>query len=79
MKAELTFTQLCFNTSLREFFFREQAWENVEDLLNKSEASWDDLDNATEEMDLDEVEEMFYSESLQDCADTLYIELNNEN
>ena len=38
----------------------------------------DALDDATEDMDIGDVEETFYSESVEHCADELGIELEDE-
>ena len=38
----------------------------------------DALDNATEDMDIDDVEEIFYSESVEYCANEFGIELEDE-
>ena len=82
MKAEVTMTQIWFNKSLSNFFFREQALSTLEELVNRSTMSGQDtldaLDDATDDMDIDEVEEMFYSESVEYCADELGIELKEE-
>jgi hypothetical protein len=38
----------------------------------------DALEDATEDMDIDDVEETFYSESVEYCADEFGIELEEE-
>jgi hypothetical protein len=82
MKAEVTMSQIWFNKSLRDFFFREQAYKTLEELVERSTQSGretiDALEDATEDMDIDEVEEMFYSESVEYCADEFGIELEEE-
>lgn len=82
MKAEVTMSQIWFNKSLSDFFFREQAYNTLEELVRRSAMSGQDtldaLDDATEDIDIGEVEEMFYSESVEYCADELGIELEEE-
>lgn len=82
MKAEVTISNIYWNKGLSDFFFREQALSTLEELVNHSTMSGQDtldaLDDATEDMDIDEVEEMFYSESVEYCADEFGIELNEQ-
>ena len=82
MKAKVSISQIWLNKSLSDFFFREQAYNTLEELFAKS--SYGDLqvieklNEATEDMDLDDVEEMFYAESVEYCANEFGIELNDE-
>ena len=82
MKAEVTMSQIWFNNSLRDFFFREQSYKTLEELVSRSAMSGretiDALEDATEDMDIDDVEEMFYSESVEYCAEEFGIELEDE-
>ena len=82
MKAEVTMSQIWFNKSLSNSFFREQAYKTLEELVNRSTMSnretIDALEDATDGMDIDEVEEIFYSESIECCADEFGIELQDE-
>ena len=82
MKAEVTMSQIWFNKSLRDFFFREQAYKTLEELVKRSTMSGQDtldaLDDATDGMDIDDVEEIFYSESVEYCADEFGIELEDK-
>lgn len=82
MKAEVTISNIWFNTSLSDFFFREQAYKTLEELVAKSAdgdlQTIEKLDDATDGMDIDEVEEIFYSESVEYCADEFGIELEDE-
>lgn len=82
MKAEVTISNIYWNRGLSNFFFRGQAYETLEKLVERSATSGretlDTLDDATEDMDIDEVEEMLYSESVEYCADELGIELEDE-
>lgn len=82
MKAEVTMSQIWFNKSLSNFFFRDQAYETLEELVKRSamnvQDTLDALDDATDDMDIDDVEETFYSESVECCADEFGIELEDE-
>ena len=82
MKAEVTISNIYWNKGLSDFLFRDQAYETLEELINRSTMSGQDtldaLDNATEDMDIDDVEETFYSESVEHCADEFDIELEEE-
>ena len=82
MKAEVSMSQIWFNKSLSDFFFREQAYNTLEELVKRSAMNGQDtldaLDDATEDMDIDDVEETFYSESVEHCADEFDIELEDE-
>lgn len=82
MKAEVTISNIYLNNSLSDFFFRDQAYNTLEELVKRSAMSGQDtldaLDNATEDMDIDDVEEIFYSESVEYCADEFGIELEEE-
>ena len=82
MKAEVTISNIYWNNSLSDFFFRDQAYETLEELVKRSAMNGQDtldaLDDATEDMDIGDVEETFYSESVEHCADELGIELEDE-
>lgn len=82
MKAEVTISNIYWNKGLSDFFFRFQAYTTLEELVMRSAMSGQDtldaLDNATEDMDIDDVEETFYSESVEHCADEFDIELEEE-
>lgn len=63
MKTNLTITQLHQNPSLWDYFFRKQSQD---ELINLIESSADKLgllnalDDYTSDIDLDDIEEMFY-------------------
>ena len=82
MKAEVTISNIYWNKSLSNFFFRDQAYETLEELVKRSamneQDTLDALDDATEDMSIDDVEETFYSESVEHCADEFDIELEDE-
>ena len=82
MKAEVTISNIYWNKSLSNFFFREQALSTLEELVRRSTMSGHDtldaLDEATDNMDIDDVEETFYSESVEYCANEFDIELEEE-
>lgn len=82
MKAEVTISNIYWNNGLSNFFFREQAYKTLEELVTRSTTSGQDtldaLDEATDDMDIDDVEEMFYSESVEYCAEEFGIEFEDE-
>ena len=82
MKAEVTINNIYWNKSLSNFFFRDQAYKTLEELVNRStmggEQTLNALDDATDDMDIDDVEETFYSESVEYCAEEFGIELEEE-
>ncbi|MCR4773060.1 MAG: hypothetical protein K5854_01705 [Prevotella sp.] len=82
MNAKVTISNIYWNKGLSDFFFREQALSTLEELVNRSTMSGQDtlyaLDNASYDMDIDDVEEMFYSESVEYCADEFGIELEED-
>ena len=82
MKAEVTISNIYWNKSLSNFFFRDQAYSTLEELVKRSAMSGqetlDTLDSVTDDMDIDDVEETFYSESVEYCANEFGIELNEE-
>jgi len=82
MKAEVTISNIYWNVSLSNFFFREQAYKTLDLLMELSamgsQETLSALDEATEDMGLDDVEEMFYSYSAEDMAREFGIELKEE-
>lgn len=82
MKAEVTISNIYWNKGLSDFFFRSQAYNNLEELVKRSAMNGQDtldaLDDATEDMNIDDVEETFYSESVEHCAEEFGIELEDE-
>lgn len=72
MKTTINLEQIYFNMSLKNFFFRDQSYNTLEELVNRSTLSGEDtlshLDEYYQGSDLDDVEEMFYSESVEYIA-----------
>lgn len=79
MKAEVTISNIYWNETLGNFFFRSQAYERLDELVSRSamnkQDTLDALNDATEDMDIDDVEETLYSESVGYCAEEFGIEL----
>lgn len=73
MKADITIKQLYYNSSIMNFFFRTQAENTFNELLEKCTESNDEIFNAIENYsdDLDDVEEMFYNDSVEEIANEL--------
>ena len=81
MTTNVTMTNIYWNRGLREFFFRQQATDTLAELVNRSQegaATLDILDDYTEGMSLDEVEEMLYSDKIEDIAEFFGITLKDE-
>ena len=82
MEAKVTINNIFWNKSLSNYFFRKQAYKKLEELVQRSAMdeydTLDALNDATYDMDIDDVEETFYSESVEYCADEFGIELEEE-
>ena len=82
MKAEITFNQLWCNPSVRGFFFRTQSENTLNDLIERAGNATDvckavdDYAERTGE-DLDEIEEYFYNDSVEELAERFEIELED--
>jgi hypothetical protein len=68
MKAEIDFKTLYDSEVLLDFFFRKQAKDTLEKLMEASDNSKEEIlnaiDNQTGEWSIDDVEELFYSETV---------------
>ena len=73
MNAEITMSQLWWNPSVMNFFFRDQAKNELEGLMDVVEESVAEVLDAIEDYsdDLDEIEEIFYNESTEDIIEML--------
>lgn len=74
MKAELTMSQIYWNKSLTNFFFRKQSEETLIELLESVDdydSFFSDLDELYE--DVDELEEDFYSMSVDELKEKFNI------
>ncbi len=83
MKAEITFSQVWWNRSILSFFFRSQAENTLNELMERAEEPDNALncvENYAEENDctLDDIEEIFYNDTLEEIAEEFGIELNEE-
>ena len=80
MKAELTIKQLYYNSSIMNFFFRTQSENTFNELIEKCTESNDEIFNAIENYsdDLDEVEEMFYNDSIEEISEALGLTIEEE-
>lgn len=81
MNAQVTMSSLIWNPGMRSFFFRKQAWEQVESIIDK--ISVDDLDSALEKIDdyfdsIDDCEEFFYNEDEEYIIATLELPVMEE-
>ena len=76
MKAEITFTQLYWNFSLMDFFFREQSKNTVDDLMENVEDPKTAIEKIDEyasvnDCELDDIEEMFKGEDFDEIYTAL--------
>jgi hypothetical protein len=73
MKAEISISQVYYNASLLNFFFRTQAENTFNELFESVEEENEDVFNAIEGYsdDLDEIEEMFYNDSIDEIISNL--------
>ena len=82
MKAKVTISNIYWNKGLANFFFRTQAYNTLEELIERSfmgsELTLQALDKQTEDTDLDEIEEIFYSASVEEIANYFDIDLDKE-
>lgn len=82
MVANVAISNIYWNNSLRNFFWRTQSMDTLEKLISRSTMSDDDilelLDEQTELSDNDDVEEDFYSLSVEELADIYGIELQDD-
>ena len=80
MKAELTIKQLYYNSSIMNFFFRTQAENTFNVLIEKCTESNDKIFNAIENYsdDLDTIEEMMYNDSIEEIAEALGLTIEEE-
>ena len=80
MKAEITIKQLYFNSSILNFFFRTQAENTFNELFEKVAESTEQVFEAIENYsdDLDEVEEMFYNDTIEEICGTLGLTIEGE-
>jgi hypothetical protein len=82
MKADVTIQNIYWNCDLGKFFFRSQSYKTLEELVYQSamgdRATLELLDEWSDGLELDEVEEMFYSESVESIATEIGIELDED-
>lgn len=83
MKAEITINQLYWNPSLMNFFFRTQAKNTLNELLDKATDRQNALDSIegyaeSTDTDVDSLEEMFYEMTVEELAAEICIELDEE-
>ena len=73
MKAEISMSQLWANPSVRNFFFRAQAENTLQELIESVEEDIDVIFDTIEDMydDVDDMEEFPYNEALEDIISEL--------
>ena len=82
MVANVTISNVYYNNSLRNFFWRTQSMDTLEELMSRATMDEDDilelLNEQTETEDIDDVEEDFYSLSVEELAENYGIELEED-
>lgn len=73
MKAQLSISNLYYNKSLLNFFFRTQSEEEFNNFFNRVAEETEDVFNAIENYsdDLYDIEEMFYNDSIEEIISNL--------
>ena len=79
MKADVTISQVYWNRGLMNFFFRNQAEATLNDLIARTDNPQGVLDQIdefceTNEMSLDDLEEMFYDSGTSDIIEEFSLE-----
>ena len=71
MRVEVTMSEVYSNYTLLSFFFRNQAKETFKELFESVQEDSSEVLNAIENYsdNLDEIEELFYSESISDLCE----------
>ena len=84
MRIEIDFTRVYNTKSLLNYFFRSQSEETLVELINRSV---DDIsivlgaiDSYAEnnDFDIDDIEEMFHNDSVEEIAEQIGIEIEEE-
>lgn len=83
MKAEITFSQLYWNNSLMDFFFRQQSKNTLDELMKRVDSPMQAIELIdsyvdANDIDADELDEIFYNDSIEDISEMFGIELNEE-
>lgn len=79
MKVEITFRDLSNCESVRNYFWRTQSQQTLEELIERSVKDREDTLNALDEQlgeyNMFDVEESFYQDSVEELAEQFNIEL----
>lgn len=84
MRIEISFESLYFSQRLYYYFFREQSRDTLEDLIYFSKVNTHSVLGAIDyyaeqnDYDIDDIDEMFYNDSVEEIAHELGIELEDE-
>lgn len=81
MNAPIFITDILDSENLSDYFFRDQALDTLNELLERA-IDYNDalsiLDRETENEELDDIEEMFYSDTVEELARYFGIKLKDE-
>lgn len=81
MNAPIFITDILDSENLSDYFFRDQALDTLNELLERA-IDYNDalsiLDRETEYEELDDIEEMFYSDTVEELARYFGIKLDED-
>ena len=81
MRIEISFSTIYFNHSLYDYFFRKQSQHTLENLIYTAKRDVPSVLNAIDRYaedngyDVDDIDEMFYHDSVEDIAERLGLQL----
>ena len=84
MRIEISFESLYFSSCLYNYFFREQSQYTLEDLIYFAKVDEQSVLGAIDsyaeqnDYDIDDIDEMFYEDSVEEIAKKIGIEINEE-
>ena len=81
MNVQIALSEIYYNYGLRIFLMREQAYNTLNELISKNgdeDFVLNRIDEYADECgsDFDEIEEMLYSDDIEEIAETLGIEIH---
>lgn len=80
MNVQIALSEIYYNYSLRNFLMREQAYNTLNELISKNGDEKEVLNRIDEYADdfgcdFDEIEEMLYSDDIEEIAETFCIDI----
>ena len=82
MKIDISFTNLYLHKQMFDYFFREQSNKTVNELISRSGDDillvLDAVDRYDNDYNVEDIEKMFYEDSVEEIAKKIGIELEEE-